>query len=54
MSTPTTNRSREIRYDLEALASEAIEDKTGDESAKVRVTQTDIQKLLQKRMKGRK
>lgn len=54
MSTPTLFETREIRYDLEALAAEAAEDKVGDESAKAHVTQEDIRKLLEKRMKGRK
>jgi hypothetical protein len=42
------------RYDLLALAAEAAEDKAYDESAKVRVTQQDIRKLLDKRRKSRK
>ncbi len=42
------------RYDLLALAAEAAEDKTYDEAAKVRVTQQDIRKLLEKRKKTRK
>ena len=43
-----------VRYDLAALAVEAAEDKTYDESAKIRVTQQDIRKLLEKRRKGAK
>jgi hypothetical protein len=42
------------RYDLLALVAEAAEDKAYDESAKVRVTQQDIRKLLDKRRKSRK
>ena len=50
-------REREFewtRFDLLALALEAAEDKAFDESAKVRVTQQDIRKLLDKRRKNRK
>ena len=42
-----------VRYDLEALAAEALQEKAFDESARVRVTQQDIRKLLEKR-RGRK
>ena len=41
------------RYDLEALAAEAAGDRAYDESAKVRATQEDIRRLLQKRGKNR-
>jgi hypothetical protein len=43
-----------VRYDLEALAAEAAQEKAYDESARVRVTQQDIRKLLEKRRKDRK
>ena len=39
------------RYDLLELAAEAAEDRAFDESAKVRVTQRDIRRLLDKRRK---
>ena len=42
-----------VRYDLETLAAEALQEKAFDESARVRVTQQDIRKLLEKR-RGRK
>jgi hypothetical protein len=43
-----------VRYDLESLAAEALQEKAFDESARVRVTQQDIRQLLEKRRKGRK
>lgn len=42
------------RYDLVALAAEAAEDRSYDEAAKVRVTQQDIRKLLERRRKDPK
>ena len=42
------------RYDLLALAAEAAADRVYDESAKVRVTQEDIRKLLERRRKERR
>ena len=42
-----------VRYDLEALAAEAAEDRVYDESAKVRATQEDIRRLLEKRRRTR-
>lgn len=52
---PARERELEwVRFDLLALAAEAAEDKAFDESAKVRVTQQDIRKLLDKRRKTRK
>ena len=42
-------QSEIVRYDLEALAAEAVEDRAFDESAKVRATQEDIRRLLEKR-----
>ena len=42
------------RYDLLLLAAEAAEDRSFDESARVRVTQQDIQRLLERRRKERK
>ena len=42
------------RYDLAALAAEAAEDKAYDQVARVRVTQQDIRKLLERRRKDRK
>lgn len=42
------------RYDLVALATEAAADRAFDESAKVRVTQQDIRRLLERRRKERK
>jgi len=52
---PAKERELEMtRYDLLALAAEAAEDRAYDESAKVRVTQQDIRKLLEKRRKTRK
>ena len=41
----------EERYDLEALAAEARKEKAYDETVKVRVTQEDIRKLVEKRRK---
>lgn len=43
-----------VRYDLQALAAEALQEKAFDESARVRVTQMDIRKLLEKRRKDHK
>lgn len=42
-------RARFVRYDLQALAAEAAQEKVHDASARVRVTQQDIRKLLEKR-----
>ncbi len=42
------------RYNLIALAAEAVQDRIYDESAKVRVTQEDIRKLLAHHRKERK
>ena len=39
------------RFDLLQLAAEAAEDKSYDESARVRVTQQDIRRLLERRRK---
>ena len=41
------------RYDLVALAAEAATDRSFDESAKIRVTQQDIRRLLERRRKER-
>lgn len=41
------------RYDLEALAAQAQSEKAYDETVKVRVTQEDIRKLVEKRRKKR-
>jgi hypothetical protein len=40
-----------LRYDLEALAALAASEKAYDETVKVRVTQEDIRKLVEKRRK---
>ena len=42
------------RYDLNALAAEAATDRAFDESAKIRVTQQDIRRLLERRRKEHK
>ena len=42
------------RYDLHDLAARAREESAHDETAKVRVTQGDIRRLLDKRRKERK
>jgi uncharacterized protein with PIN domain len=42
------------RYDLEKMAAIAEREKAYDETVKVRVTQEDIRKLVQKRRKGPK
>lgn len=42
------------RYDLHELAQRAREESAHDEGAKVRVTQGDIRRLLDKRRKERK
>lgn len=51
---PEGSRPGLPRYDLLALAAEAVQDRAYDESAKVRVTQQDIQRLLERRSKERK
>lgn len=43
-----------LRYDIEALATEAADERAFDETTKIRVTQQDIRKLLEKRMKAAK
>ena len=40
-----------VRYDLEQLAALAASEKDYDETVKVRVTQEDIRKLVEKRRK---
>jgi hypothetical protein len=40
-----------LRYDLEQLATLAASEKAYDETVKVRVTQDDIRKLVEKRRK---
>ncbi|HXN16346.1 MAG TPA: hypothetical protein VN878_08200 [Usitatibacter sp.] len=40
-----------LRYDLEQLAALALSEKAYDETVKVRVTQEDIRKLVEKRKK---
>ena len=40
-----------VRYDLEQLAALAASEKAYDETVKVRVTQEDIRKLVEKRRK---
>ena len=42
------------RYDLEELARAAASEKAYDEAVKVRVTQEDIRKLVEKRRRKRK
>ena len=42
------------RYQLAAIAAEALQEKAFDETTRVRVTQQDIRNLLEKRRKGRK
>jgi hypothetical protein len=51
---PRSLDSEVLHYDLEALAAEAAVDKVFDENARIRVTQQDIRKLLDKRRKGLK
>ncbi len=46
--------SRELRYDLVELAARAHHENAYDEGVKVRVTQDDIKKLLDKRKKARR
>lgn len=41
-----------VRYDLPALAALAMSEKAYDETVKVRVSQEDIRKLVEKRRKG--
>ena len=43
-----------LRYDLEELANLAASEKAYDETVKVRVTQEDIRKLVEKRRKKAK
>jgi hypothetical protein len=43
----------DLRYDLEELALQAESEKAYDEAVKVRVTQEDIRKLMDKRKKRR-
>jgi hypothetical protein len=47
-------RDGQVRYDIEALSTEASADRAFDETAKVRATQEDIRKLLDKRRKAPK
>jgi hypothetical protein len=42
------------RYDIEALATQAADERAFDETTRIRVTQQDIRKLLNKRMKAAK
>jgi hypothetical protein len=42
------------RYDIAALVAESARDKAFDETTRTRVTQRDIQKLIEKRRKGHK
>lgn len=42
------------KYDLELLMKIVAEERAYDESVKVRVTQEDIRKLIEKKRKGRK
>jgi hypothetical protein len=44
----------QVRYDLEQLANLAEAEKAYDETVKVRVTQDDIRKLVEKRRKKAK
>lgn len=43
-----------LRYDLEELAKLAVSEKAYDETVKVRVTQEEIRKLVEKRRKKAK
>jgi hypothetical protein len=43
------NDHEPLRYDLEHLAAQAAAEKAYDETVKVRVTQEDIRKLVEKR-----
>jgi hypothetical protein len=43
-----------LRYDLEALANLALSEKAYDETVKVRVTQEEIRRLVDKRRKKSK
>ena len=45
---------REQKYDLEALMKIVEEERTYDESVKVRVTQEDIRRLIEKKRGKRK
>jgi hypothetical protein len=45
-------RNPQPRYDLEALAEIARTERLYDETVKVRVTQEDIRKLVEKRRKA--
>ena len=49
---PNEGRPAQPRYDLEALAEMARTERLYDETVKVRVTQEDIRKLVEKRRKG--
>jgi hypothetical protein len=51
---PADDADAPLRYDLEALAAMAASEKAYDETVKVRVTQDDIRKLVEKRRKKAK
>lgn len=48
------DRDAPLRYDLEELAKLALSEKAYDETVKVRVTQEEIRKLVEKRRKKAK
>jgi hypothetical protein len=48
------DRDTPLRYDLEELANLAVSEKAYDETVKVRVTQEEIRKLVEKRRKKAK
>jgi hypothetical protein len=48
------DRDAPLRYDLEELANLAVSEKAYDETVKVRVTQEEIRKLVEKRRKKAK
>jgi hypothetical protein len=48
---PARHEDLDVRYDLEQLAALAASEKAYDETVKVRVTQDDIRKLVEKRRK---
>lgn len=49
-----TAQPRDPRWDIASLLAEAARDKTFDETTRVRVTQQDIQKLIDKRRRTHK
>jgi hypothetical protein len=51
---PVHDRDAPVRYDLEELATLAVSEKAYDETVKVRVTQEEIRKLVEKRRKKAK